>query len=323
MSCIPYIYDVSILSRKECTLYQATGSGIVSANFTRGRYLIELWGASGGNASMFNSFSLGGSGGYTSGVISLTRSLNAYFCIGTKGESQNGGTGGKGGYNGGGNAGNDNHDRNSAGGGGGGATDMRLSPGECEDPVNIKSRIMVAGGGGGSASYVEPPGHAGGLIGNAGGMRTEVTAELPRANQTFGYQFGFGENGYDGNDPSGGGAGGYYGGITRMIQYLGTGGGGGSSFISGYEGCVAITKDGTPSTSNVHFSKYKFTSGNMINGGVSMPSPVDKYTYEALGHVGDEFVRITNLGMLETWVYKINSLHIFNMMIFIFLFSLS
>ena len=81
MSCIPNIYNTNVLGKSDCTLYTATGSGIVTTTFSPGRYLIELWGANGGKTTTEGTF-IGGSGGYVSGILSINYALTAYFCIG-------------------------------------------------------------------------------------------------------------------------------------------------------------------------------------------------------------------------------------------------
>ena len=314
MTCIPNLYDINLLPKNGCTIYQSSDKGIISTKFTPGKYLIELWGANGG-ASTFAHHE-GGLGGYVSGILSIKSFLNAYFCIGTKGGDQNGGKGGKGGFNGGGDAGDDTVDGNSAAGGGGGATDMRLSNNECLNMEGLKSRILIAAGGGGASSN-SIQGHAGGLEGDPGG-----SISMPVPNQTYGYDLGKGESGYDSNDPTGGGGGGYYGGFSSFLQKTGIGGSGGSSFISGYEECVAITKDGIPSNTNVHFSTYKFTNGKMFKGGTLMPSPIDQQGFENIGHNGDGFVRITRLVECAISCYcKTNFLKISSFMLHIFIHS--
>ena len=85
-----------------------------------GEYKIELWGASGGG----NSYA--GKGGYTSGIIDLSKNETINLYIGGQG-AQNASVTNVGGYNGGGYSGN-NDGANSYGGGG--ATDIRLVGGE-------------------------------------------------------------------------------------------------------------------------------------------------------------------------------------------------
>ena len=246
-------------------------------------YKIQAWGASGGygrtNSSLKNR---GGYGAYTEGEIRLQKGDKIYIyvgCAGANGASVNKYTGGLGGFNGGAQGGNDsNHDSApDSGGGGGGATDIRLvassTTSAWKEFLSLKSRIMVAaGGGGGNYSRI---GGAGGTLNGIAGHPSQTLAT-----QTSGYAFGYGMTGGTCTDGSGGAGGGYYGG------YSGTGcshgGGGGSSFVSGCEDCVAITEDSlenavVAANSNVHYSNYVFDKITMLSGEESMPSPNGGY----------------------------------------------
>ena len=88
----------------------------------------------------------------------------------------------------------------------------------------------------------------------------------------------FGSAGYSDNITDAGvfGGGGYYGGTTITQGYSGSGG---SSFISGHEGCDAI-KDPIQTynkiihtNQSIHYSGYRFTSTKMIGGNKTMPLP--------------------------------------------------
>ena len=246
-------------------------------------YKIQAWGASGGygrtNSSLKNR---GGYGAYTEGEVHLQKGDKIYIyvgCAGANGASVNKYTGGLGGFNGGAQGGNDsNHDSApDSGGGGGGATDIRLvassTTSAWKEFLSLKSRIMVAaGGGGGNYSRI---GGAGGTLNGIAGHPSQTLAT-----QTSGYAFGYGMTGGTCTDGSGGAGGGYYGG------YSGTGcshgGGGGSSFVSGCEDCVAITEDSledavVAANSNVHYSNYVFDKITMLSGEESMPSPNGGY----------------------------------------------
>jgi len=276
-----------------------------------GTYKIEAWGASGGTG-IFNSNAnteLGGLGTYTSGELDLDANEKLYVSVGGEGYSplsQNQYDFIPGGYNGGG--------RGTAGGkddiagGGGGATDIRVTNGTWDDDESLNSRIMVASGGGGGHCYKND---------NYGNNRTvfpDMSIGLssegrlgywsngiwnPVVNQTTGYAFGVGGE-YTTNNSThgaGGGGGGYYGGVVRMT---GTGGpgAGGSSYISGYDGSIAITAsdDRTPKCESAtdvscsyHYSGKIFNNTTMTPGGTT-------------GNEGDGRARIT---LLNT-VYYIN-----------------
>jgi polyhydroxyalkanoate synthesis regulator phasin len=114
-----------------------------------GTYKLEVWGAQGGSYSSF----YGSNGGYSSGLINLTKGQNLYVYVGEFGKTNltrymfNGGGGAK------------------PGGAGGGATDIRTVGGSWDDLTSLNSRIIVAGGGGGADSS----GHGG----KGGGLKGE------------------------------------------------------------------------------------------------------------------------------------------------------
>ncbi|MBR1880758.1 MAG: fimbrillin family protein [Prevotella sp.] len=214
-----------------------------------GTYTIECWGAQGGSLPDSNTHPAGGLGGYTAGDINLNpaqvRQLFIYtgqqgLCS-TAAEPQQVRT-----FNGGG--------MPAAADGmcasGGGATDIRVVGGAYDYNLGVKTRIMVAGGGaGGERKY---------LAGAAGGLDSYSSRGngATIATQETGYRLMYGENAENGNTASGAG-GGYFGGITGRVigyeipsaqteAYIGyLASSGGSSFISGHDGCKAIDANAT------------------------------------------------------------------------------
>lgn len=253
-----------------------------------GIYRIQLWGASGYNANKESH----ANGGYTQGDIELTSGTELHFYIGGKGKllsSATKSTNDGGGYNGGGNANNDGHAANQRYGGGG-ATDVRLVGGEWNLFDSLKSRIMVAGGGGSWSQAPYYGGSAGGLYAygdeseqsGGGGSQTSGGAGktgLYGTSQTGGFGFGG-----DGVSYASGGGGGYYGGGGGARDKTDGSGGGGSSFISGHDGCDAITEESTEDNiihtgQSVHYSGLSFTNTLMIDGnGYTWTSQVDTTT---------------------------------------------
>ncbi len=252
-----------------------------------GNYKIELWGASGGGSKNLYS--------YTSGIIYLNSRFTLYIYVGGKGADTNGS--GIGGYNGGGNT---NHYSGYCGPSGGGATDVRLVGGEWDNFDSLKSRIMVAAGGGGgndndeTYDYYGNSGNAGGLYGYDGTLKTyEYYADVGKGGtQTSGgaqaSQYpgstsvstagGFGIGGIGGsnrrdtqNGGGCGGGGGYYGGSGGSGIVMGImPSGGGSSFISGHDGCDAILEASTASSikhsgQSEHYSHLVFKDTVMID----------------------------------------------------------
>ena len=251
-----------------------------------GNYKFECWGANGGNglthasATEYNSR---GYGGYTKGNITLPISFTIYAFVGGVGANGIVSGNASGGWNGGGNGCPDGQDDEAAGGGGG-ATDFRLSVNNSKtwnDVASLCSRIMVAGGGGGGSYYSLKGGCGGGTYG--GFPSCEGTAfttdDGNPSSQTTGYQFGTGQTGIRTvkNYDTAGGGGGYYGGVcsrqgTTHADWDGSPGYGGSGFISGHNGCNAVSASVT-NLSNIshsgnsnHYSGKVFSSTEMIDG---------------------------------------------------------
>ena len=260
-----------------------------------GTYRFECWGASGGKVNTD-----GGYGGYVSGLISIEEPKAVYLYIGGEGSSNGDG---KGGYNGGGYA-------TSWAAGGGGGTDIRLVKGEWNDTESLLSRIIVAGGGAGSNDYSTTVGNAGGLSGTDGfqdgsdrcgiGIGGKGGTQISGGSGSIPGSFGKGGSYYEGSiyfDGSGGG-GGYFGG--GKASGCRSTGGGGSSFISGHNGCIAvqsINNDGYVSMKedSYHISGLFFNETIMKSGNEMFPSPIGEIEN---GHQGNGAIRITLLSSL-------------------------
>lgn len=217
------------------------GAVIGPFSFPPGRYKLECWGAQGGIASgnYYSDNSTGNNrGGYTSGVLTLTKTTPIWFGVG--------GSGIAGGFNGGGKR------QNYPAGGGG--TDIRIGFN------SLYARVIVAGGGGSEGGYKGYQGGAGGGLnatlynssttsGGYGGNQTGVNNNWIKDTQSNGYStqldcyggFGFGGNGITIKSGavgigvvSGAGGGGWYGGAgtyTTDTSQWGSGGGGGSNYV--------------------------------------------------------------------------------------------
>ena len=231
-----------------------------------GYYRIQCWGADGGYSVGNGSRKAnGGTGGYTSGIIYLEKGEKIYIYVGGHGEDATVGKDSQNGYNGGG-LGTWDHEDDETAGAGGGATDIRLIANEWNDFESLKSRIMVAAGGGG-ASWETEGGAGGGLEG-----LTNRKISVP-GTQISGYQFGIGQDGYGTGDSNGvaGSGGGYYGGTTSDYSDNAEAGAGGSSYVSGYEGCNAISKDSTSENiihtgQSIHYSNKRFLYSVILDG---------------------------------------------------------
>ena len=237
-----------------------------------GKYLFELWGASGGGGEY------AGKGAYVCGLITLNITTKFYINVGGKGDEPiKSGLAVAGGCNGGGKGGT-TIDKYYSGGGGGGGSDIRTSKDEYE------SRIIVAGGGGGGVSK---EGKAnGGDAGNLSGYDSQGFIQSLGGGKTNCKSYFQGKNGREGTDTSyggeggGGGGGGWYGGCAsnNSGENTNSGGGGGSSYISGH-----------PSF-KIKNEKYQFTSYYILDGKQKMLSPEG---IEEEGHSGDGFIRIS------------------------------
>ena len=286
-----------------------------------GKAYMECWGASGGSG-----MSSYGRGAYVAGSISLESQDAMYVVIGQQGS--NGGQTAT--WNGGGPMTNETANDGS----GGGATDIRLSATAGSTTWNgaesLKSRIMVAAGGGGAddssdsyiADYSSKEAASGGGLCSVSCRHTEsVTYSNIGATQTSGGQYIhpsysgvrdeglFGYANQSGQTSCAGGGGGYWGGANS--DFVGMGG---SSFISGHPGCIALASSAStaPSTAGednsveraTHYSGKYFTNTVMIDGAgnewttekgnkKAMPNPDGGNYSSGEGRTGNGYVIIT------------------------------
>lgn len=219
-----------------------------------GYYLLEVWGAQGGDctgtAKDVSYTRYGGKGGYAKGYVWLTKGETIYVCVGGEGEDYDEEEEtALGGYNGGGNATKVGVKVNHIFGGGGGATHIARQYGNLENLKNSASSVLIVAGGGGGARWQSNMDHSQAKFGNGGdgggevggiGQLRDVTIDSDHANykdfssvvgsQTGGYAFGKGEDNKNGNA---GGGGGWYGGFSGSGN-VGAGNGG-SGYIGGVE----------------------------------------------------------------------------------------
>ena len=262
-------------------------------------YKIECWGASSGRNVKDKVVYGICFGAYTKGYLDILANFALYIYVGQEGvrfqsdfdHPQNGT------FNGGGGFLYPNSDGNNSTGGG--ATDIRLQDGDWNNFNSLKSRIMVAAGAGASIieGIVEGIQSSGGTLSSLGDAENHFqngydTTISQGASQTSGYKFGIGQDG-----GRAGGGGGYYGGCAHGNEggLNGLRGSGGSSFISGYIGCDAISESSTED--NIihtgqpnHYSGKVFINSVMIAGDAIMPKP--KGGTET-GHSGDGYCIIS------------------------------
>ena len=227
-----YDFSYPCTSHSDCSPYEVI--------FQRGVFLIELWGAQGGEETKYNI--PGGKGGFVSGYLTIRSTKRLFLYIGASGLAASNlntfGGGGKG---------TQGLTENTPGGSGGGATDLRF---KYDD---LSSRFAVAGGGAGSSYYRGnlPGGDAGGLTGFNGEYGRCSTSYTPsnvgcggQQNNSYPSTCRSGEIGIGGNSGTqygSGGGGGYFGGGNgASVVCSVSSGGGGSSYISGNPKCATI-----------------------------------------------------------------------------------
>lgn len=254
---------INNLSQKtKCNLYFYQGETVFNFDYTgdeqtftvpvTGTYKLETWGAQGGSYKD----AIGGYGGYSTGVVSLTAKNKIYINVGGSGIS-NSIANASGGYNGGGRSSfqqtfeNDRYFSS-----GGGATHISFDSGLLYKLKGLEDKILIVSGGGGGSyfsignSVSANGGSAGGYVGNNGIETSEGwgTAGFGGTQTSPGYslcdvttcnstnngldkrQYGVADFGLGGANsvPSSGGGSGYYGGGASVHVQSG---GGGSSYI--------------------------------------------------------------------------------------------
>jgi hypothetical protein len=251
-----YFNNVLVYAREMVREFAYTGAIQTFVVPYTGRYLLETWGAQGGDYDMYIDGQVflhyaGGAGGYAQGYVNLNENDVLYVGVGGAGAKATNDRSfdppipGKGGYNGGGDASGIQR------AGGGGATHIGRSNALLKD-TSVANLLLCAGGGGGSMmawNQAACTGGAGGGTEGGTGLFVEQdhshtwegipdTQYGSGGTQSSGYAYGQGSPAsnslYDEFHSAAGG--GYYGGHARQaglgtLQY--SGGGGGSGYIGG------------------------------------------------------------------------------------------
>ncbi|MBQ8131616.1 MAG: hypothetical protein IJ193_03915, partial [Bacilli bacterium] len=290
-----------------------------------GYYKVELWG-SGGNDKAGS----GGEGGYTSGKIYLVKGEKLYVYVGRKNQNTSK-------FNA------SNYTKYAVYSSG--STDIRTVSGNWDDFDSLKTRIMVAGAGGmagGTNSTVSHPGGAGGGLVSYAGINGGAGAVAGgKATQISGQSFGLGNLTY--HEWGAPGANGYFAGGSGSGGNDQGSAGGGSSFISGHAGCVAVKEssvsdnlifnddsngvscDSTDSSTfnsngyntdincSKHYSNRIFTDTKMIDGkgyewttevGTEVVGmPTQDGTSTMKGNTGNGFAKITFLEEIPEYTF--------------------
>ena len=232
----------------------------------------------------------GGTGGYSTGILSLSAPTSIYLYTGGRGNYSGDSEKGKvvsGGFNGGGSSKIRWYtSAYSSGGGGGGASDIRIGS------DSLYARVIVAGGGGGGAgesnSSVK---QGGGLTGNSAVEEYKATQTKAGTNGSFGQGANSTGSGNYNYGPGGGGGGWYGGGASTNVSdgsadYR-TYNGGGSGYVY-----TSSTASNYPSGCLLNSNYYLTNASTAI--GYTKTNPGDTYGY----------IRITVLSPLNV---KINS----------------
>ena len=232
---------IDFVTNGETKEYDYTGNIEVFTAPTTSEYILEVWGSEGGS---YNTTYIDGYGGYSTGIVSLTKGEKLYIVVGGKGTNNSTLETIPGGYNGGGTgSGSANLVYSSSGGG---ATHIGKASGLLNTLSNNISDIIIVAGGGGGTSFQTGPysgngGSGGGYTGNngtntqsnyvygSGGSQTAGGSSGGGSkvnNEDRGLKGSFGQGG-NGQHYSGGGGGGFYGGGASNQA----GAGGGSGYI--------------------------------------------------------------------------------------------
>lgn len=263
--------------------YPFTGSYQTLTIPSNGLYQVEAWGASGYGGTY------GGKGAYTRGQIELMAHDQLYTFVGEAGSRKVGIynttniT-----FNGGGSyvCGNVRYT-------GGGASDVRVvKPNASNDDwgnsESLAGRIMVAAGGGGAGQTSKDnnptiAGGAGGTLSSKGGNGPSRGKGATQDTGTLGIGGSTGDaTKACGSSNGSAGGGGYRGGYATA--YAGSSGAGGSSYISGFDGC------------KVYASKI-FHNAVMIPGTAVMPK--HDGTGTMTGNSGNGYIKILQLKVVN------------------------
>lgn len=159
----------------------------------------------------------GGTGGYSTGILSLSTPTSIYLYTGGRGNYLSDSEKGKivnGGFNGGGSSKIRWYtSAYSSGGGGGGASDIRIGS------DSLYARVIVAGGGGGGAGEINSSvKQGGGLTGNSAVEEYKATQTKAGTNGSFGQGANSTGSGNYNYGPGGGGGGWYGGGASTNVS---------------------------------------------------------------------------------------------------------
>ena len=314
------IVSNSVTTNKSCLTFDYEGRKPAQISLPQGQYLLEVWGAKGGDStgncqsdSTRSNYKTvpGGLGGYSRGILSLNKKETVYVFVGGEGRPSNSSDGlsTEGGYpDGGGTKTGHSSSYTTVPGTGGGSTSIRIGSN------SRKARVIVAGGGGGASGnsyHYNPGGFGGGLSGGnvfhvdnlqSQGAGTQVgsTSGLGACDGRHGDrgQFGSGATGKysQGCDSGGGGGGGWYGGGSGGYgnsQYCSSGGGGSGWTFTESSMKEFQSGDSSNASKFVLTSEYYLRESKCVGGNEEFPCPDGNGNEK--GHAGNGYAKITIL----------------------------
>ena len=225
----------------------------IEADLPKGVYLLEVWGAAGGIPPQ--STNQQSRGGFSKGILKLSKPTKAFFYIGASGTyvaginsttspTFNGGGGGRNGHDG------------VLASSGGGASDIRL------EKDDLYHRLIVAGGGGGVGQVSKcTSGHGGGESGPVITCEQQCTVGISGGQTGDAELFGVGKS-IDFWDGCGGG-GGWYGGTYGYA--FEASGGGGSGFVF-TQSTRTIASQSKLQLSSIYILTHASTTSDVENG---------------------------------------------------------
>lgn len=276
----------------------------------KGSYKLEVWGAQGGDSAgngFISDRGKGGLGGYSTGIISLTKPTKFFIYVGGQGktgDSQDGSVADGGFPDGGLSKTGHKSPYTTVPGSGGGSSSIRVST------DSLFSRVIVAGGGGGASGtdyYSDHGGYGGGLSGcncyytgslhnQGGGTQTGSSAGYGNGKNGDAGVFGRGAAGLyrQGSNSGGGGGGGWYGGGSGGYGNVTScsGGGGGSGWIF-TESSLQNWRSGNSSDASNYLldASFYLTNASTKEGNTSFTNT--NGNGNEVGHRGNGYAKIT------------------------------
>ena len=268
----------------------------------KGKYIIEAWGAQGGDA---NDNFKGGIGGYSRIEFSLLEGeeVTLYINVGGQGKGRCNRSNCLGGYNGG-SATGSGSDSAIYYGAGGGATSIALESGLLSTFESKKDKVLLVAGGGGGASYVNGQnGNNGGSGGGYVGNSSLINSVSRLYYGSGGTQVSAGTSSFSSSNPGSFGLGGTFISAISNVASAGAGAGyyGGGYAGGGGSGYTAVKFTLPTNSREVTISTHQMTCNKCHPSNIAEWKTLssDNASLEPLSNtpkLGDGAVRITFIG---------------------------